>query len=244
MVFSDLRSVLARRGDEMRDVLVKPALWRNRVKSDRDVSLRSEVVTALLLSAIDRGGAMHRMQLIVGEAANSARVGGRRHGRRGRSRITSLRESQHQCVDLAGPLVMSGPEWLDLNLYIASRDPNVVGADVIIRGGTEDLSRADIESCPVPWTRHLVTFDFSVGQRPFFMGACVIDGEEGVPNVEKRDVLAVDVHEQGCTRRDLARARDLHKFGHRAILQFTTCWRPIILSFGLGRSGGFPLSKS
>lgn len=85
--------------------------------------------------------------------------------------------------------------FLDFNLDVASHHAYVVPSEIFVGWRTEGFSSAHVEPCAVPWTGHFEPFDFPLGQRPFLMAAGVVDGKERAPNIEERDVLAVDVHE-------------------------------------------------
>ena len=132
-----------------------------------------------------------------------------------------------------------GGHWwsLHLDLDFRSNNTHVVARDVVIRRRTQDLSRSDIESCPMPRASHFVALNVSFGQRSFLMGAGISESKEVALDVEQGDFLAFNVDQSSLAGRDLTRARRFHKFAHAlsplvgqegALKQ----WRPDVLRRG------------
>src|SRR5262245_20792649 len=103
---------------------------------------------------------------------------------------------------------------LNLDLDVGARDAHVVAGDGVIGRIGQNLAGPDIEFRAVPGTRHLVTLDRALGQKPFLMGASVVEGEVPALDIEQGNFLALQDHEAAGAGGDLVRARRFDIFGH------------------------------
>ena len=103
---------------------------------------------------------------------------------------------------------------LDFDLDIRPCDAHIVARGVVIGRRGEYLSGADIEPRPMPRAGHFMALDVSLGQGAFFVRAGVVEGKEVALDIKQGDFLALDIDQPSVARRDLVRARDLHKLAH------------------------------
>src|SRR5713226_931612 len=111
------------------------------------------------------------------------------------------------------PLCLGG-EMLDLDFNVRAIDANVIPIHSSARRWAKHFAGGNVKNASVPGAGHLHTTQFTFAERPAHMCASVVDRMKRSADVEKRDLLTVDLDHSGGAGRNVFGLRNFYKLWH------------------------------